>query len=176
MPPEASVCAERSTRRRIGVGLCALALLLAGCGDGGALDGLPQGREGVVTRVLSGEVIELDGKEQVRLAGIAAPVGDAPYALAAQQVLDKLVRGPPGGAVLRRRARKDRLERTLAQVQDADSRRWIEGAMLDAGAARCAHLAGRPCAHKADAAARSGGAAGRAGVVDHPALRRALAG
>ena len=121
---------------RVGGALCAGALLLlAGCGDGGALDGLPQGREGVVTKVLSGEVIELDGKEQVRLAGIVAPVGDAPYALAAQQALDGLVRGRRvilffGGA------RKDRLDRTLAQVQDADSRRWIEGAMLEAGAAR----------------------------------------
>ncbi len=117
--------------------LCGAGLILAACGgdDGGALDGLPQGREGRVTRVLSGDVIELDGKEQVRLAGVLAPVGDAPYAAASTQALQALVGGRRvtlffGGA------RKDRLDRTVAQVQDADSRRWIEGAMLDAGAAR----------------------------------------
>ena len=112
-----------------------MGLLLSACGDGGALDGLPQGREGRVTRILSGDVIELDGKEQVRLAGILAPIGDAPYAAAAQQTLQRLVGGRRvtlffGGA------RKDKLDRTLAQVEDADSRRWIEGEMLDAGAAR----------------------------------------
>ncbi len=136
MRPEASALAGAWARRWIGGGLCAAALLLAGCGGGdGALDGLPQGREGRVTRVLSGDVIELDGKEQVRLAGIVAPVGDAPYAAAAQRALDGLVRGRRvilffGGS------RKDGLGRTLAQVQDADDRRWIEGAILDAGAAR----------------------------------------
>jgi micrococcal nuclease len=135
MPPEDLVRRGFWSRRRIGGGLCVLALILAGCGDDGALDGLPQGREGVVTRVLSGDVIELDGKEQVRLAGIVAPVGDEPYAAAAQQVLDGLVRGRRV-ILFFSGARKDKLDRTLAQVQDANSRRWIEDAMLDAGAAR----------------------------------------
>jgi micrococcal nuclease len=135
MRPGASPFARRSARRRIGGGLFAAALLLAACGDSGALDGLPQGREGVVTRVLSGEVIELDGKEQVRLAGITAPVGDAPYALAAQKALEGLVRGRRV-ILFFSGARQDSQGRTLAQVQDADSRRWIEGALLDAGVAR----------------------------------------
>ena len=112
-----------------------MALALMGCGDGGALDGLPQGREGRVTRVLSGDAIELDGKEQVRLAGIAAPVGQAPYAAAAQQTLERLVKGRQV-TLFFDGARTDGRGRTLAQVEDSENRRWIEGAMLDAGAAR----------------------------------------
>ena len=124
-----------SAGRRIGFFPCLIGVLVAACESNGALDGLPQGREGRVTRILSGDVIELDGKEQVRLAGITAPVNDAPYAVAARQTLQKLIGGRRvtlffGGA------RKDKLDRTLAQVEDADNRRWIEGAMLDAGAAR----------------------------------------
>jgi len=116
------------------LGLGLVAAMLAGCSSG-ALDGLPQGREGLVTAVLSGDTIALDGSETVKLAGIAAPKGDAPYADAARDVLDRLVRGRRvvlffGGA------RKDALGRTVAQVQDAETRRWIEGALLDAGAAR----------------------------------------
>ncbi len=105
------------------------------CGDGGALDGLPQGREGRVTAVLSGERLVLDGKEEVRLAGIDAPEDGEPYAVAARQALARLTLGRKvtlffGGA------RTDGAGRTLAQVEDAESRRWIEGAMLDDGAAR----------------------------------------
>jgi endonuclease YncB( thermonuclease family) len=114
----------------------ALALAaLTGCGDGDVLDGLPQGREGRVTAVLSGDVFELDGHEQVRLAGVDAPEGTAPYAEPARQALAKLAAGRRvvlffGGA------RTDGEGRTLAEVEDADNRRWIEGALLDAGAAR----------------------------------------
>ena len=108
--------------------------LLAGCG-GGALDGLPQGREGLVTAVLSGDTLVLDGQETVRLAGIVAPGGDAPYAEAAREALSRLAKGRRV-ALFFGGARKDALGRTVAQVQDAETRRWIEGALLDAGDAR----------------------------------------
>jgi endonuclease YncB( thermonuclease family) len=110
-------------------------LVLAGCRDGGALDGLPQGREGCVTAVLSGDEIALDAGETVKLAGIDAPKGDAPYAEAAREALDRLV-GGRRVVLFFSGARKDALGRTVAQVQDAETRRWVEGALLDAGAAR----------------------------------------
>ncbi len=113
----------------------AASVLLAACGDGGALDGLPQGREGRVVAVLTGDVIALDGQETVKLAGVDAPTGEEPYAQAARQTLAHLLAGRRV-ALFFGGARKDVLGRTLAQVEDADSRRWIQGALLDAGAAR----------------------------------------
>ena len=115
--------------------LAIVALSSAGCRDGGALDGLPQGREGRVVAVLSGDEFTLENGETVKLAGIDAPRGDAPYAEAARTALNHLVQGRRvvlffGGA------RQDALGRTVAQVQDAETRRWVEGALLDAGAAR----------------------------------------
>lgn len=135
MWPKVRISTQLTIDRRL-ASLFVLALsLLAACGDAGALDGLPQGREGRVTAVLAGDVIQLDGKEPVKLAGISAPRGEEPYAAMSRQTLQNLIGGRQvtlffGGA------RKDRFGRTLAQVEDADSRRWIEGAMLDAGAAR----------------------------------------
>lgn len=115
--------------------LAAAAMLWAGCHDTDALDGLPAGREGRVTAVLAGDVIALDGGEQVKLAGVEAPHGDEPYAQAAKEALARLVTGRRV-ALFFSGARKDELGRTVAQVEDADDRRWIEAALLDMGAAR----------------------------------------
>ena len=112
-----------------------VACALAGCGDGGALDGLPQGREGRVTAVLSGDVLVLDGHEQVKLAGIDAPEVGEPYAQPARQALAQLAAGRRV-ALFFGGARADAQGRTLAEVEDADSRRWLQGALLDAGAVR----------------------------------------
>ena len=111
------------------------AVFASGCQDTDALDGLPEGREGRVTGARAGGVIELDGREPVKLAGLEAPDADEPYAQASRLILQRLT--------LNRRvrlyfagARTDASGMALAQVEDADRRRWIQGALLDAGAAR----------------------------------------
>jgi len=113
----------------------AAGLSLMGCGDGGALDGLAQGPEGRVTAVLSGDLLQLEGRERVRLAGVTAPPPGAPYAEPARLALARLAAGRRV-ALFFSGARTDGEGDTLAEVEDADSRRWLEGALLDAGAAR----------------------------------------
>jgi endonuclease YncB( thermonuclease family) len=108
---------------------------LAACGDSGALDGLTQGRQGRVTGVVSGDTLEIDGADEVRLAGVEAPHGDAPYATEARAALERLVDGRRiellyGGA------HTDPFGRMVAHVREVQSRRWIEGALIDAGAVR----------------------------------------
>ena len=108
---------------------------LAACGDGGALDGLAQGKQGRVTGIVSGDTIELDGGDEVRLAGVEAPHGSAPYADEARAALERLVDGRRV-ELLHGGAHSDPFGRTVAQVRDLQSRRWIEGALIDAGAVR----------------------------------------
>jgi endonuclease YncB( thermonuclease family) len=118
-----------------GATLVSVLVALAGCGDSGALDGLPQGREGRVTAVLSGDVLVLDRRETVKLAGVDAPEAGEPYAEPARQALVKLAAGRRV-ALFFGGARTDERGRTVAEVEDADNRRWLEGALLDVGAAR----------------------------------------
>lgn len=66
------------------------AVLLAGCGQGG-LERLAPGETGRVTEVRSGDSFVLDSGLQVRLAGVEAPWGDAPFAVQARTALANLV-------------------------------------------------------------------------------------
>jgi endonuclease YncB( thermonuclease family) len=123
------------TRNRRSFCVALAGLPLASCAGDGALAGLPGGPEGLVTGVEAGDLLQLGGKETVRLAGLEAPHGDRPYAEASRATLQKLA--------LHRRvslffsgAETDKAGRTMAQVTDADSRRWLQAALLDQGAAR----------------------------------------
>ena len=113
----------------------AVALLLAGCGEGGGLDRLAAGERGKVISVESGQGFTLDSGLVVRLAGIEAPWMDEPGGEAARADLARLVLGREvqlfyGGA------RRDAGGRALAQARRTDDRRWIEGALLRDGWAR----------------------------------------
>jgi len=118
------------------VAVVSIVLGLAGCSDGGAaLDRLSLGEQGKVVSVQSGEVLTLDSGLVVRLAGLEAPFPDEPGGPAAQADLAKLVSGRRvelryGGL------RRDSQGRALAQVRLADSRTWVQGALLRDGMAR----------------------------------------
>lgn len=112
-----------------------LALLLAGCGDGGALDRLaPAGRARVV-EVVAPDLVVLDDGETVKLAGLAAFPAREPYAAEARAALEKLAVGEQvellaGGAA------RDPFGRKVAHLRLVKGRRWVQGELLKAGAAR----------------------------------------
>lgn len=112
----------------------ALPALLAGCGDR-ALDRLAQGEHAQVAEVPTGDQLVLGDGRRVKLAGIDAPKGDAPYAEAAREALRRLVAGRQV-ELLYGGAHQDPFGRTVAQVRTVGDRRWLEAALLDAGAAR----------------------------------------
>ncbi len=108
---------------------------MAGCGDAGALDGLAEGRKGRVTAVLAGDLLELDGFEQVRLAGVEAPQPTDPYGEESATLIERLTDGQRV-ELLHGGARVDAVGRTVAQARTLESRRWLQGALIDAGAVR----------------------------------------
>jgi endonuclease YncB( thermonuclease family) len=110
-------------------------LLLAGCGAEVALDGLAEGGRGVVTAAAAGDAVTLSDGRVVRLAGVEAPHGDAPYAAEAKATLERLAMGREV-ALLHGGARADPYGRVIAQLRDRKSRRWLQEALLEAGAAR----------------------------------------
>jgi endonuclease YncB( thermonuclease family) len=112
-----------------------LALALAGCGEGGALDRLAAGERGKVVLVSSGDELVLDNGLSVRLAGVETPWMDEPGGAGAQADLSRLVLGRTvqlfyGGA------RRDPRGRALAQVRLVDGRTWVEAVLLRDGWAR----------------------------------------
>ena len=112
----------------------ALALLLAGCGQGG-LERLAPGETGRVTEVRSGDSFMLDNGLQVRLAGVEAPWGDAPFAGQARTalallILDRKVQLLYGGA------RRNRYGSALAQVKLTAGGSWVQGVLLKQGDVR----------------------------------------
>jgi endonuclease YncB( thermonuclease family) len=122
-------------RRRELLAFAGAAFALSACQDDRVLDGLPEGREGRVASAPAGDLAILDGGATLKLAGVEAPGDGAPYAEAAAEALRALVEG----RTLRlffSGARTDAAGRTVAQAEDAESRRWVQGALLDAGAAR----------------------------------------
>jgi endonuclease YncB( thermonuclease family) len=107
---------------------------LDACG-GPNLEQLTAGPAGKVVQARSGDSVALDGGTVVRLAGIEAPYGQMIYAAEAQMALSDLVAGQAvqlffGGA------RQDPYGRTLAHLRLAKSGQWVQGAMLEQGAAR----------------------------------------
>lgn len=111
-----------------------LALALAACGQQG-LERLSPGETGRVTEVRSGDSFVLDNGLQVRLAGVEAPWGHAPFAVQARTalaelILDKKVQLLYGGA------RRNRYGRALAQVKLTASGDWVQGVLLKQGDVR----------------------------------------
>jgi endonuclease YncB( thermonuclease family) len=112
-----------------------MAMTLAGCGEGVALDRLAAGERGKVVSVGSGDEVALDNGLAVRLSGIETPWMDEPGGAGAQADLSRLVLGREvqlfyGGV------RRDPRGRALAQVRLVDGREWVEGALLRDGWAR----------------------------------------
>lgn len=111
------------------------ALLLAGCGDRAGLDRLAALGQGKVARVLGGDAVVLADGRTVRLAGVVAPGAGQAYHDQAVAALSGLVAGREvdllsGGAT------KDAYGRVLAQLRRRPDGLWVQGALLDAGAAR----------------------------------------
>ncbi len=93
------------------------------------------GETGRVTEVRSGDSFVLDNGLQVRLAGVEAPWGNAPFAVQARTalaelILDKKVQLLYGGA------RRNRYDRALAQVKLTAGGTWVQGVLLRQGDVR----------------------------------------
>lgn len=115
----------------------ALALMLvAACGgDPAALDRLAVTGSGKVARLISADTVLLEDGRVVRLAGVTAPREGQSHGAAAKAHLDRLVTGQEVD-LLSGGARQDAYGRTLAHLRRKRGRVWIQGALLDAGAAR----------------------------------------
>jgi len=110
-------------------------LMLAACGDRAAIDRLASFGEGKVARVLAADAMVLEDGRTVRLVGITGPAANGAYRGEAQAALEDLVGGREielltGGAA------KDAYGRTLAHLRRRPDGLWVQGALLDAGAAR----------------------------------------
>lgn len=131
--------------------LAALAGLASACG-GDDLDRLADGGRGRVAQAMSGETLRLEDGRTVRLAGVDAP---SPMARAA---LQDLAAGREV-ALLHGGERLDGYGRVVAHVRLSHGRRWLQGALLDAGHARVRTVAGdtslAPEMLRREAAARS---------------------
>ena len=112
-----------------------LPLALAACGPQVGLDALAAGASGRVVEAASGDALVLAGGAQVRLAGVEAPHGEEPYAAEARATLSRLTLGREV-QLLHGGAPQDPLGRTVAQMREARTRRWIEGELQRAGAVR----------------------------------------
>lgn len=120
---------------RLGFLLIAVVLLVAGCRDRAALDRLAAVGEGKVVRLISADAVLLADGRTVRLAGIVAPREGEPYAAQARAALENLAVGQTV-ELLSGGARQDAYGRTLAHLRRKKGRLWVQGALLDAGAAR----------------------------------------
>lgn len=155
---------------RLSALIASAALLAAACG-GDSLDQLADGGRGRAVEAASGEVLRLEDGRSVRLAGVDAPGAAQPLGAEAQAALDRLVRGRTIHLLHGGGERADAYGRPLAQVRVSRGRRWVQGALLDAGLARVrttageASLASEMLQREARARAR-----GR-GLWAHPAYR-----
>ena len=112
----------------------ALALLLAACG-GPDLDRLAEGERGRVAIVRSGHTLVLEDGLVVRLAGVEAPAPDDAFGPEARERLEAVALGKDV-RLLYGGARRDGYDRALAHVRLVSNRRWVQGELLKAGAAR----------------------------------------
>lgn len=88
-----------------------------------------------MAEVRSGDVVVLASGLVVKLAGLDAPRRDAPYADQARATLQDMVDGREV-ELLYGGAKRDAYGRALAQVRLVKGRRWVQDALLRAGAAR----------------------------------------
>ena len=112
-----------------------LLLVLASCGDAGALDRLAPAGKGRVVEVIAADLVLLDDGEAVKLAGLASLRRRDPYGQEAAAALEALALGQEvelfsGGAL------RDPFERRVAHLRTVKGRKWIQGEMLEAGAGR----------------------------------------
>jgi endonuclease YncB( thermonuclease family) len=113
----------------------AAGMALAACGPDLALDALESAGTGRVVGVPAGDALDLADGRRVRLAGIEAPHGEAPYAAEARTALARLALGREV-ELLQGGAGDDGYGRVVAQVRETGRRLWLEGALVEAGAAR----------------------------------------
>jgi endonuclease YncB( thermonuclease family) len=111
----------------------ACCLFLVGCGD--PLDRLAEGERGRVAAAFAGGRLELEDGSVVRLAGVDVPGRDESGGAEAHRLLRELTEGRPV-ALLYSGPGRDGFGRAVAHVRTAERRRWVEGALLDAGLAR----------------------------------------
>jgi len=90
---------------------------------------------GRVVEAISSDLVMLDDGQAVKLAGLAYMPSDEPYATKATAELRKLALGQEV-ELLSGGAPKDPFGRRVAHLRTVKGRRWIEGEMLEAGAAR----------------------------------------
>lgn len=125
-------------------GICAVLLILSGCGSPPLLPDMQPGETGRVTRIVDGDALVLDTGQSVRLVSIQAPAmypQDGPpevHAGESTRVLEDLALGRrvqlfyPG-------ITRDRYDRALAHVVTTDGKGpklWLNRAMVVRGAAR----------------------------------------
>lgn len=116
--------------------MLAALLLVAGCDrDRAALDRLAATGSGKIVRLISADTVMLADGRAVHLAGITAPRQSDPHGAEARAALDKLVTGQEV-ELLSGGARQDAYGRTLAHLRRRKGQVWVQGALLDAGAAR----------------------------------------
>lgn len=145
------------------VTLVSLSTVLAGCGDEGALESLAAGRQAQVQSAVSGDELELDGGEMVHLAGVEAPRSGQPYADEARMTLARLAAGQRV-ELLYGGAHTDPFGRAVAQVRTLGARRWLEGALIDAGAVRVRTFADNRALARTMLAREAGARAARRGL------------
>ncbi len=115
--------------------IAACAMALAACGEAARLDALASQGHAKVVEVPSGDQVRLEDGRRVKLAGIVAPPLDQPYGEASRQLLAEMVLGQEI-ELLSSGAAADPFGRTLAQARLVRGRRWVQGRMLEQGAAR----------------------------------------
>lgn len=138
------VAGDRRGRCRVIPLASLMALLIAACGERGALDRLPRGETGRVVRVIDGDAIVLDTGQSVRLVGIEAPqpgrrgAPGEPHAARSARMLEDMAMGRtvrlfyPG-------LTRDRYDRALAHVRTEDGlgpKIWLNLEMARRGGAR----------------------------------------
>ncbi|MBX3478984.1 MAG: thermonuclease family protein [Caulobacter sp.] len=114
--------------------ICAV-LGLGGCGEAARLDSLASQGKAKVVEVVTGDMVRTDAGETIKLAGITAPRLDDPYGEASRERLAEMVLGQQV-ELLAAGAATDPFGRRVAQLRLAKGRRWVQGRMLQEGAAR----------------------------------------
>lgn len=155
--------------------LLALAAASAAAGDPRLPSGLKPGGAARAVAVIDGDTLTLDDGREVRLVGLQAPklpLGRPgfkawPLAGEAKAALERLALGRRlllyyGGREI------DRHRRALAHVTDADTGRWIQGAMLAQGMARVYTFKDNRSAIPEMLAIERAARAGQRGIWSHP--------
>jgi len=117
--------------RAKGLWVALAALALTACGPGAALDGLVDGGRAKAVAAPAGDLLMLADGRRLRLAGIEAPQPGQPYAEAARAALAKLAVGRELELLYDAPGRGE-----AAQLRERRTRRWLQAALLEAGAAR----------------------------------------